>query len=83
VSRHARRAAQSRPFDNAGHVGRCPDPDCGKLMFVSRQQAKRAARQAQSSGIAVTRVYACGRYWHWTSQGTGQVTANRDYWRAS
>jgi hypothetical protein len=52
-------------------------------MFVSRQAAKRGARQAQSSGITVTRVYRCGEYFHWTSQSAAAVTANREYWRAS
>jgi hypothetical protein len=83
VSRHGkvpRRAFRPPIYDPTSSVGTCPD--CGKHMFASRQAAKRAARQAQQDGIVVTRVYRCGKFFHWTSQDTAATTRFRE-WRAS
>jgi hypothetical protein len=56
--------------------GRCPD--CGKLRYRTRTAAKRAARQGQQKGLAVTRVYKCGESWHLTSQDTATTTMQRE-----
>lgn len=50
--------------------------DCGKIRYYTRRQAKRVARQIP--GTRRLRAYACGGFWHLTSESTGRTTM----WRA-
>lgn len=44
---------------SADHMGRCPD--CRKLRYTSRAQARRAARRYPGHHL---RAYQCGGFWH-------------------
>lgn len=55
---------------------RCPD--CGKVRYVSRRAARKAASQLPQSQGRRMRAYKCGEFWHLTSQGTAKVTYFRD-----
>ena len=58
----------------------CHCPDCGKVCYLSRKDARRAATQVTGRRHgSKLRVYRCGRYWHLTSQPTATLTAYRDY----
>jgi hypothetical protein len=77
MSRHVRRPAASRPFDNAGSVGRCHI--CGMLSFLSKDAAKRNGRQSQRNGVAVSRAFKCeSGYWHNSAQDAATVTEYRE-----
>lgn len=59
---------------------RCPDD--GKVRYISRKAAKKAASQIESqhrgrSGRKL-RPYLCGDFWHLTSQATAKVTHYRE-----
>lgn len=43
------------------HIGNCPD--CGKLRFLDRASARRAAR-GRHPDVALI-AYRCGDYWHY------------------
>jgi len=55
------------------NVGRCPD--CGKLRYATRSEARKAARQ-QGGHL---HPYRCGDYWHLTSYSHLQRAAYREY----
>ena len=46
---------------NCGYVGRCPD--CGKMRFQTRKQARKHAR-VRFPGDKRFSEYKCGDYWH-------------------
>jgi hypothetical protein len=74
---HQRRAAASRPFDNAASVGKCPV--CGKVSFISKAAAKRNGRQTQRRGGQVERAWLCeSGYWHLSAQDAETVTMHRE-----
>lgn len=56
-------------------MGACPE--CGKMRYTSKGQAKRAGRQTPRRRGKL-RVYRCGAYWHLTSQATAKVTMHRE-----
>lgn len=74
MSRHAKRAKRAAPVDRVRnrkaqpgygyalvpHIGTCPD--CGRLRFAARGDAKDAART--TGGDVRQTVYRCGDYWH-------------------
>lgn len=71
--------------DEALSGGRCET--CGKVRYVSRKAAKKAASQIASqhrgrSGKKL-RPYPCGDFWHLTSQGTAKVTYFREHDRGA
>jgi hypothetical protein len=47
---------------NSRHVGSCPDQDCGKLRYLSRKDARAAARLVDPGDRMSP--YPCGSYWH-------------------
>ena len=56
-------------------VSQCPD--CGKLCYASRAEAKRAARAMSGTGVTKMRPYACGQFWHLTSWPASAVAGSR------
>jgi hypothetical protein len=72
----AHQRVPQKNLNDSQHDGRCPD--CGKLRYRTRTAAKRAAKQGQQKGLAVTRVYKCSESWHLTSQDTATTTMQRE-----
>ena len=57
--------------------GECPD--CGKVRYLSRRDARRAVARMKGNGGKARHAYRCGDYWHLTSRPAVVVTAYRDY----
>ncbi len=54
-------------------------PDCGKLRYLSRKNAKIAAAHNRGKGKgAVWRAYKCGDFWHLTTESTSRITYFRE-----
>jgi hypothetical protein len=74
--RHSKRTRLGAP--KTGTV-RCPPP-CGKVRFLSRKQARGAARNFHCESQRV-RVYECGQwpgFWHLTTWDAERTTRMRD-----
>lgn len=52
-------------------------PDCGKLCYETRQQARQAGRHLYPD--TTIRAYRCGQWFHYTSQPTARVTRYRQH----
>jgi len=50
-------------------------PDCGKIRYPSRREARRFAARLYQDGRA--RAYQCGSFWHLTSQGALAAARHR------
>ena len=51
-------------------------PDCGKRAYTSKSSAKHSARVLYPGQRM--RVYACGRWWHLTSQDAARTAEVKD-----
>jgi hypothetical protein len=54
-------------------------PECGKVCYLTRRAARRAASQLPLRPGSKLRAYPCGQYWHLTSQPTGVLTGWREW----
>ena len=69
-----RRSARPSP-ENVIRSSRCPD--CGKMRYESKADAKKSQRQ---QGRQNSRYYRCGDYWHATNWVSAEnVRAWREY----
>jgi len=67
IGRHSHRTQQLP-------IATCPD--CGKRAYTSKASAKNSARVLYPGQRM--RVYACGRWWHLTSQDAARTAEVKD-----
>jgi len=62
-------------------MGRCPD--CGKVRYASRREARQAAQGLRWHGgnRKRARTYRCGNYWHLTTQDAEKAAWYREHMR--
>jgi hypothetical protein len=53
--------------------------ECGKVCYLTRRAALRAARRLPRRPGSKYRAYQCGAYWHLTSQPTAVLTGWREW----
>ena len=70
------RGREQRRLSKAGAYAFATCGDCGKHGYVSKQQAKQAARSLYPG--TRMRVYRCGTLWHMTSHDAAAAARYRE-----